>query len=134
MAETRGHSESEAERAARYRRVRDRDALEILENDLVIIRAKKHEPMDFSGLPPRKIADITGKEFGSKFHPQWTLVRYVDWIRAEVERLRWTRVSGRITNDFRFSGPIGTSRGEEVSTIRLVSDGHYVHAYPVEDV
>jgi hypothetical protein len=115
----------------RYRRVPDREPLEVLPGGLVLVRSMKREPISSKNLTRAKLLARTNKRRGSKFLPDWTLTRYVEWSRATIAKLGWTSQTGMASHEIAFDSPIGISHGEYVSTIRLVSDGRYVHAYPV---
>ena len=124
---------SSASREQRYRGVRDRETLEILPGGLEIVRSIKHEPISLARTSKRKLLAKTDKHAGSKFLPQWTLWRYVHWTAAQVAQLGWTRETGIASYDVLMDEVIGVSHGQYVRTIRIVSDGRYVHAYPVRE-
>lgn len=115
-----------------FRRVRDGEPLRSLASGLVIIRRRKHEPVDFSGLTKDDIVSRTSKRSGSKFLIDWTLTRYVAWIEAEINILGWTDDTGPATAVVQFTERVGISRGSHVKRVRLRSDGRNVHAYPEE--
>jgi hypothetical protein len=117
----------------KYRKVPDRAALKILTNGLEIIRCKKHEPIDLSGLSEQMIIKLTSKKWGSKFAPEWDLAKYVSWIESKVAELGWTPTTGAASDRTKLPEPIGISRGVAVHTISMVIAGRYVHAYPDED-
>lgn len=100
---------------------------------LAIIRRQKHEPIK---LPSDRDAIIraTGRRYGSKFDEAWTLAELVEWIKSVVDTERWPFEPGlrRVTHRV-FETPVGLVAGQAVHTIEVVSDGRYVHAYPVED-
>lgn len=98
-----------------------------LENGLVLVRRRKHEPIDFESADD--LAKQTDKRSGSKFLPDWTLQAYVEWLAEEARRLPREPQSRTIVMD----RAVGYSNGRKVDKIRIVSDGHYVHAYPVGD-
>ncbi len=124
--------EAEANLPESLRRVSDGHPLKILANGLVIIRRKKHEPIDMTGLSRQDIVDWTSKRSGSKFSSDWTLVRCVQWIEDQVTALGWTPETGPVTTTVVFEQTVGISAGKNACTIRLRSDGRYVHAYPEE--
>ncbi|MGD0770216.1 MAG: hypothetical protein ABSB42_18695 [Tepidisphaeraceae bacterium] len=114
------------------RSVLDGLPLKVLAGGLVIVRRKKHEPIDLAGLTAEKIVERTSKRSGSKFTARWDLMRYANWIEARTGELHWTAKTGPVAMDTPFDEVVGISRGKEVYTIRLVSDGRHLHAYPVE--
>jgi len=100
----------------------------------MIIRRKKHEAMDFTGMSRRTVVACTDKRHGSKFLPAWKLDRMVAWVASQVERANWTRRPGRGERiNVRVDEPAGLVDGQIVHTIRIESDGCHVHAYPVKD-
>ena len=115
-----------------YRGVRDGAQLKALANGLIVVRRKKHEAIDLSGLAAMELVKRSSKVSGSKFAADWNLKRCVDWIEKQTVELGWTSESGAKTEDVSFEEAVGISRGKKVYTIRLVSDGRHVHAYPVE--
>jgi hypothetical protein len=121
-----------ADAEERYRGVRDGEALEVLANGLVLIRRKKHEPISLTGLTRQEIVEATSKRSGSKFLDDWTLTRYVQWLRRQIDLLDWTQDTGPTTTVVHFDVQIGISRGIYARKVRLRSDGRYVHAYPEE--
>ena len=113
-------------------RLPDGATLRRLPCDLEIVRRRKHEPIDVSRLSRSERAARTDKRHGSKFGLAWTLERLTDWIAERVEEYGW--VPGRRQKlDVPFEEPVGYSVGTSVRTIRIMSDGRYVHAFPVED-
>ena len=115
------------------RKVQDREPLKTLANGLMIVRCKKHEPIDLANLSRKQVVLRTSKVFGSKFASDWNLVNYVEWIESRLEELGWTTATGPATDIQHFVSPIGIARGNAVHTIMLRSDGRFVHAYPDED-
>jgi hypothetical protein len=115
--------------------VPDGGSLRVLPSGLVIIRRKKHEWINgLECLAPERLKTKTGKVFGSKFYPSWTLERLVAWIADEIQRAGWQRQNAAFFPlTLRFELAVGLADGIEVRTIRIVGDGHYVHAYPVKD-
>jgi len=103
-----------------------------LSSGLEIVRRRKHEPVDLEGLGRKDTAKLTGKRLGSKFSGEWGMARLTDWIAREVDSRGWTTGEPRQA-DVLLDDPVGIVSGELVSTIRIMSDGRYVHAFPVED-
>lgn len=99
---------------------------------LQIVRRRKHEPIDFEGLARSERVRLTDKRFGSKFLRDWGIVRLTDWIAEEIDSRKWT-AGAPLSVDVAFERPVGIVSGEETSIIRIISDGRYVHAFPVED-
>lgn len=114
------------------RAVPDGESLRTLANGLAIVRRMKHEPVDMTGLSRQEIVDRSSKRSGSKFSSDWNLARYMEWIETQIEELEWTAESGPVTATVVFEEIVGISGGKNVRTIRLRSDGRYVHAYPEE--
>jgi len=108
----------------------DGGTLRTTASGLEIIRRRKHEPIDLEGLPRAEQRRMTDKRFGSKFSPHWSLARLTDWIAREIETREWTQGSVQ-TVDVEFEQPVGVVTGRSTSTIRIMSDGRYVHAFPV---
>lgn len=115
-----------------FRGVSEGSHLKVLANGLIVIRRKKHEPIDLEGLPIEKIVARTSKVSGSKFASHRDLASYVNWIEARTLELGWTWQTGAAPVDTPFEEAVGISRGKKVYTIRLVKDGRYLHAYPME--
>lgn len=58
----------------------------------------------------------------------------LDLIARRVQAAGWRAGSSAgFRLDARLRQPVGYVAGRLVHTIRIVSDGRYVHAYPVED-
>jgi hypothetical protein len=116
-------------------RVPDGGVLRTLPTGLEIIRRKKHEWSDsLRKLSPKKLKQRTGKVWGSKFLDFWTLESLVDRIESEVTEAHWTMASQDPNPlDVVDVHEIGLANGIRVRTIRIVCDGRYVHAYPIED-
>lgn len=110
--------------------ISDGGTLRRLPTGLEIVRRQKHEPINLVTLPRSERVRLTGKRFGSKFLSEWGLERLTDWIASEVESRGWTDGVSQQA-DVRFDGPVGVASGEPASTIRIMSDGRYVHAFPV---
>jgi hypothetical protein len=115
-----------------YRNAPDGSQLKALTGGLIIVRRMKHESIDLNGLKPEQILHRTSKRSGSKFAPNWDLKHYVNWIETMVLKLGWTVKTGPIEQDTKFNHAVGIYRGRKMYTIRLASDGRYLHAYPVE--
>ncbi len=116
-------------------RVPDGGVLRTVDSGLQIIRRKKHEWHEsLSKLNPKKLKERTGKVWGSKFLAFWTLESFVDQIEAEVILAGWTPAA-QLPNplDVIATHEIGLANGCKVHTIRIVCDGRYIHAYPIED-
>ena len=106
--------------------VPDGGELRTLAGNLVILRRIKHEWRDaLSEIDPDKLRRLTGKKWGSKFFRSWTLVGLCDLIADEAAKAQWKRgdpPAGSI--DVTAENPVGLVAGEEVHTIRIVTDGH----------
>ena len=117
-----------------WSRTPDGQILVELPSGLAIIRRRKHEPIDFDALSSQELLWRTNKVNGSKFLPSWDLDSCVGWLQERLDELGWHRPPGCAAKaDFALNQPVGYANGQQVNTIRIVSDGHYVHAYPVED-
>jgi len=116
-------------------RVPEGHPLRVLRGGLTIVRYLKHEWVPgFEELPPDRSARRTDKVYGSKFLAAWNLDRLVDWMDLQIQRAGWTFQPGtRYKLDVRLAEPVGLVFGKIVHTIRIVSDGRYAHAYPIED-
>ena len=112
--------------------VPDGETLRRLPSGLQIVRRQKHEPIDFESLTRNERVRLTDKRFGSKFLQDWGIVRLTNWIADEIDAQKWT-AGDTHSVDIAFDRPVGIVGGEEASTIRIISDGRYVHAFPVED-
>jgi hypothetical protein len=131
-----GHDEgatSGASREQACRRVGDRETLELLPSGLEIVRCRKHEAISFAGMSRQEISRRTDKRAGSKFTAAWSLARYVDWLAEQLSLLGWDADTGPADQDVVLPEVVGVSNGQAVSTIHIVSDGRYVHAYPARD-
>jgi len=117
--------------------VPDGEPLRVLDNGLVIIRRRKHEPTpDLLDLPPDQLRRRTDKRWGSKFSPDWhwPLPELVDWIEHQlIDHADHFTPGQRQQIDLVETQAIGFVAGRPTRTIRIVSDGRYVHAYPVGD-
>jgi hypothetical protein len=113
-----------------YRNVEDGGTLKTLDNGLVIVRRKKHEPLDMGQMSRTEIIRRTSKISGSKFNSRWTLENYVNWVAAQTLRLGWSVTPGDSNEAVRLSECVGVSNGQNAYTIRLRRNGRYVHAYP----
>ena len=116
-------------------RMPDGHRLRVLPGGLTIVRYVKHEwTPSLDEALPRRLVRATDKINGSKFLPAWTLDRVVDWMADQIQRAGWTLQPGaRYKMDVRLMEPVGLAAGRLVHTIRIVSDGRYAHAYPVQD-
>jgi len=110
----------------------DGATLRHLASGLEIVRRRKHEPVDLSGLTRDQLRQNTDKRAGSKFTSDWSLEKLVVWVGEQVERLGWAPGTAR-SSDITLDSPVGHFVGKESRTIRIISDGRYVHAFPVED-
>jgi hypothetical protein len=131
MAEVK-RPETSLQRNARYRRVEDRAPLEVLVSGLIVVRCIKHEPIATGKVPRATLRTMTDKLRGSKFAREWSLVPYVDWLTNMIQSLGWDHRTGHASHEVEFPSPVGVSNGKPVYRIRIVSDGRYVHSYPVE--
>lgn len=116
-------------------RVPDGEALRVLGNGLTILRRRKHEySPQLDDASPERVRELTGKVWGSKFTRDWPLDSLVSWIEERIGQAGWELQPGhRQTMEVRLDGVVGLVAGDPVHTIRIVSDGSYVHAYPVRD-
>jgi hypothetical protein len=110
-------------------------ALRVLPGGLTILRYEKHEWRDeLDGLSAVKLRVRTGKVWGSKFLGAGPLHRLVEWMARHVEERGWTLQPGtHYRAVIRASEFVGLVEARKVHTIRIVSDGRFVHAYPIED-
>jgi hypothetical protein len=115
--------------------VRDGETLRTLANGLEIVRRQKHEwRPDLAKLPRDKLIKRTGKVWGSKFYPLWTLPILVDWMQAVVVEEGWILRPGHPSDTDRLlAEEIGLAAGIPTRRIRVVCDGRYVHAYPISE-
>src|SRR3954452_4619013 len=113
--------------------IRDGETLRVLEGGLEIIRREKHEWKPSLERPPwEKLAKRTGKVWGSKFYPAWTLPVLVEWIATVVAEEGWLLQPGQPTEaDRLLNHDIGLVSGKPTRKIRVLCDGRYVHAYPI---
>ncbi|HSI35288.1 MAG: hypothetical protein ACAI43_21235 [Phycisphaerae bacterium] len=116
-------------------RVPDGGTLRVLASGLEIVRRKKHEWSNhLTRLTPEELKRKTNKVWGSKFLAFWTLEALVDRIEREVTTARWSDSAQEPSPlDIVDVHEIGLASGESVHTIRIVCDGRYIHAYPIED-
>lgn len=112
---------------------RDGETIRVLPSGLEIVRRRKHEPIDLASLPVEDLTRLTGKAFGSKFAASWNVERVVELIVERVATEGWSTETGRATAVVHMKETVGHSNGKAVTAIRIVSDGRYVHAYPVEE-
>ncbi len=113
----------------------DAGTLRVTAGGLSIMRRRKHEHGAQLGPVSRaKAARRTGKVVGSKFNEHWPLVRIVNFIEDQVGALGWHYPPNlKQSVELRQAQAVGVSDGEIVHTVRIVREGRYVHAYPVED-
>lgn len=114
-------------------RTPDGGTLRRLPNGLEIVRRQKHEPI-MLGAGSSDIASRTDKKSGSKFVSQWGLDRVTNFLEKQLLAPGCPLkplLPGAMT--IRAGEPIGIVGGDSVQSVRIVSDGRYVHAYPVED-
>ena len=116
-------------------RVADGGTLRTLASGLEIIRREKHEwSANLDKLPPKKLAERSGKVWGSKFLAFWTLEALVNRIETAVTVVGWTTAAQDPNPiDIEDEREIGLVSGRKVHTMRIVCDGRYIHAYPIED-
>jgi len=114
-------------------RIPDGGVLRTLPSGLQIVRRRKHEWFPaLATFDPMRLKDRTGKKWGSKFLPAWTLIVLTDWIAMRVTETNWTTdIQEPEPLDTSFGEPIGLANGVGVHTIRIVCDGRYIHAYPI---
>jgi hypothetical protein len=104
-----------------------------LPNGLAIVRWWRHEPIkNITDLPRNELTRLTSKKRGSKFNESWGLERVVEFVAAKVPELAW-RMYEDNAETIVMNETVGWANGKEVHAIRIVSDGRYVHAYPVEE-
>lgn len=116
------------------RKVRNRETLRRLDNGMEIVRATKHEPIDFESLSRQELTRLTDSQNGSKFLGEWSLERLTDWLEARVREQGWRfppGVQGRVR--VRMGQQVGFVRGRLVHTVTILASGRWVHAYPDED-
>jgi hypothetical protein len=116
--------------------VPDGGVLLIAECGLEIIRRRKHEWLkDLSKSPPDKRVKMTNRVWGSKFLPTRTPSELGAWIAQQITEAGWTQKHQDPNPlDIVLAQRVGLAEGEFVHTIRIVSDGRYVHAYPIKDL
>ena len=123
-----------AEEVGDLYKVRNRETLRRLDTGMEITRATKHEPIDFGSLTNKELRECTDRRSGSKFLPEWTLLRLTDWIEQEIRRRPWRfppGVQARVR--VHLPAPVGYVNGNLVRTITIFASGRYVHAFPDED-
>jgi hypothetical protein len=111
---------------------RDGETIRRLPSGLEIVRRRKHEAIDFSSLSTADLKRLTGKTYGSKFSASWSLERVVELIAERVAADGWSTDTGPARVVVEMNDTVGYSNGKAVAAICIVSDGRYVHAYPVE--
>ena len=115
-------------------KVRNRETLRTLDSAMEITRATKHEAIDFSLLNGQELRNATDDRSGSKFLREWTLLRLVDWLEAQIRAQGWQFPPGvRTRVSVYLAQPIGYVAGELVRTITITASGRWVHAYPDKD-
>ncbi|MEE8169327.1 MAG: hypothetical protein V3T70_02155 [Phycisphaerae bacterium] len=112
--------------------VPDGGTLRRLASGLEVVRRRKHEPIAHEQLQSAGLEHLTDKRHGSKFAPDWTLQRLTEWITSEIEARQWS-IGTAQDADVHFKNPVGYFLGKSVKTIRIISDGRFVHAFPIED-
>jgi hypothetical protein len=116
------------------RGVGNRRTLRRLASGMEITRAVKHEPIAFDRLTASQLTRLTDDRHGSKFLPEWTMARLVDWLEQQIELQDWRFPPGvRARVHVRLDDPVGYVRGRLVHTITITASGRWVHAYPDED-
>jgi hypothetical protein len=115
--------------------VSDGGVLLVAASGLEIVRRQKHEWFaGLSKLPPDRLAKMTNRVWGSKFLESWQSQKVAEWIAGQITAAGWTKerqAPHRL--DIIMPDVIGLADGRPVHTIRIVSDGRYVHAYPIKD-
>ena len=105
-----------------------------LPSGLVIVRYRKHDPLP-EGMTLNRARPFRRRgDDVSTFLPTWPLERVVRFIEQHVGELSWELEPGvnrRV--EIPMNEPVGLVAGSNVHTIRISSDGRYLHAYPVED-
>ena len=110
----------------------DGETLRTLPSRLEILRRRKHELIDVSGYLLKELAQMTGKRHDRKFGVAWTLPVLTDWIAEQSTHANWVLQPGRPRHmDRKFNEVIGLVGGQQSHMIRIVSDGRYVHTYPI---
>jgi len=114
-------------------KVRNRETLRRLDTGMEIVRATKHEPIDFDALSRAELFGKTTPRNGSKFLAEWTLERLVNWTEEQIRVHDWRFPPGvqeriRIALD----RPVGYAAGKLVSTITVMASGRWVHVFPDE--
>jgi len=113
-------------------RVPDGGRLLRLPNGIVIVRRRKHEPVDLRGKSKTEIERLTGKVNGAKFLPQIDLECIVRMTREVlIEKDVHPGAAGRYTKGY--GRPIGISRGRHVKGLCVVVSGRYAHAFPIDE-
>lgn len=114
--------------------VPDGGPLRRLGSGLEVLRRVKHEAVHVENLSRSALQRLTNKVQGSKFLESWPLPRVLGQTTMIVQEEGWVLEPG-IRRQVRrhLDEPVGIVNGEVVSTICVVSDGRYVHAYPDRD-
>jgi hypothetical protein len=113
----------------------DGETLRVLPTGLEIIRREKHEwKRSLENLSPEQLTTKTSKRWGSKFYPDWTLPVIVNWIESTVLAEGWPLRPGvRSETERVLDRDIGLVAGKATRRIKIVCDGRYVHAYPIQE-
>ena len=114
-------------------RIPDGNALKRLECGVVIPRRRKHEPRPLDRVERGRLPQVTDKPRGSKFLPDWTLPRYVQWLEGVIAEQGWRYPPGavqRIVLDLH--RVVGVHNGERVTFVCVEIRGQNVHAWPVK--
>lgn len=117
------------------RSVPDAGILCRLPNGIGVIRMRKHEPIDMTGLSPAEVEVRTNKASGSKFRPGTTLTRIVEITQEILDENGAQPGTPSGSYDKMYDESVGISRGRTVSAVRVrtCSNGTLAHAYPVDE-
>ena len=116
--------------------VPDGGTLRLLANGLEIVRRRKQHEWHpaILNLSHEKRAQRTDKVWGSKFNAEWTLPVLVAWMEKVIGEEGWTLRPGEaVQTDRLLNQPVGLAGGHSTCRIRVVCDGRYVHAYPIQE-
>ena len=111
---------------------RDGETIRELPSGLEIVRRRKHEAIKLAGLSAESLRRLTNKTFGSKFIASWNVERVVAFVAERVLAEGWSSETGQISLVVEMNETVGYVNGRTVTAIKIVSDGRYIHAYPVE--
>jgi hypothetical protein len=111
--------------------VGDGGTIRVLAPGLEIVRRMKHEPMDLSKYSEKQRKKLTDKIRGSKFNSWWTTERVADFIAGQAQANGWSATTGPFRLVINLRAMVGVAEGVQVASIRIDSDGRYLHAYPV---